>query len=131
MALLMIWFWPWGAALEWSARLAQRSVFAAAGAVAKTSETRNVAAIRGIAQDVRRSVELRARLLHHLGPAILLGADEAAELRRALRAQLSARLVEPVLHLGRVEHLGHRGMQPRHVLGRRARGRHDALEGTG
>src|SRR5688572_13150691 len=30
MALLTIWFWPWGSALEWSATAAQRKVLASA-----------------------------------------------------------------------------------------------------
>src|SRR5688572_7996459 len=131
MALLMIWFWPWGSALEWSARLAQRSVFAAAGAAAKTSATRRVVAIRDIAPDVRRSVELRARVLHHLRPAVLLRADERAELGRGLRAQLRAGLVEALLHLRGAQHLRDGGVELGHDLRRRAGGRHDALERTG
>src|SRR5688572_11594563 len=123
----MIWFWPCGSALEWSARVAQRSVFAAAGAAAKTSISRQ-GKTRGIATDVRRSVDLRARLLHDLGTLVLLRADEGAELRGRLRAQLGADLVEALLQRGRAEDLRDRGVDLANAIGRRVRRRNEALE---
>src|SRR5690349_6297296 len=127
MALLMIWFWPCGSALEWSALLDHRRTCAAAGAAAQAinSAKRTRRDMPGIL------VELRARLLHDLGPLVLLGADEGAELRGRLRPKLRSGLVEALLHLGRAEHLRDRGMQLVHDLGRRSGRRHDALEGAG
>src|SRR3982750_1883187 len=77
------------------------------------------------------SVELRARLLHDLGPACLLRGDELPELLGRLRTRLRAGLLEAVLHLRRGEKVGEVFVQLLHDPGRRLRRGDDALERAG